>query len=240
LTTDPAVPLVDMLAAQLHARVLSGEYPSGYRLPQDTIAAEFGVSRTPVREALRKLQALGIVDLQPNRGSFVRGPSAREIRDAYLVRAELEGLAAELAARWINDDLLDRLRRAERLFERSVRAFVGSRRRAVGAKDAQNDQWIHANDSFHEVVHEAAGNEYLTSLIVTLHRRVPRSLTWRALSSDSRLLKENVTQHTQIREAIERHDPEAARALMTAHVRTAGELVAMTHERQESYANASA
>src|ERR1041385_9317135 len=82
--------LVDKLAAGLQARVLSGELPSGTRLRQEALAEEFGVSRTPVREALRKLQAGGLVELQPHRGAVVRGLSAREIRDAYEVRAELE------------------------------------------------------------------------------------------------------------------------------------------------------
>src|SRR5581483_10873398 len=76
--------LVDKLAATLQARVLSGELPVGSRLRQ---------------EALRKLQASGLVELRPNRGALVRDVSPREIRDAYEVRAELEGLAAELAAR---------------------------------------------------------------------------------------------------------------------------------------------
>src|SRR5205823_5718565 len=87
----------DRLAATIQARVLSGEFASGSRLRQESLASEFGVSRTPVREALRKLQAAGIVQLEPRRGARVRGPSAREVREAYEVRAELEGLAAMLA-----------------------------------------------------------------------------------------------------------------------------------------------
>jgi len=81
--------LVDKLAAELQARVLSGELPAGTRLRQEALAEQFGVSRTPVREALRQLQAAGIVELRPRRGALVRGLSPREIRDAYEVRAEL-------------------------------------------------------------------------------------------------------------------------------------------------------
>ena len=91
-------PLVDHLASTLQARVLSGEIPTGTRLRQEAIAREFGVSRTPVREALRQLQAIGIAEVKPNRGAVVRAPTARDLREAYEVRAELEGLAAELAA----------------------------------------------------------------------------------------------------------------------------------------------
>jgi len=89
---DPA--LVDRLAATIRSRVLAGEIPTGSWLRQESLAAQFGVSRTPVREALRKLQATGLVQLEPNRGAVVRGLTEREIREAYEVRAELEGLAA--------------------------------------------------------------------------------------------------------------------------------------------------
>jgi DNA-binding GntR family transcriptional regulator len=105
-------PLVDRLAGAIQTRVLSGDVPVGTRLRQEALAEEFGVSRTPVREALRKLQSTGLVELLPNRGAVVRGPSAREIREAYEVRAELEGLAAELAAGRISDADLLRLREA--------------------------------------------------------------------------------------------------------------------------------
>src|SRR3954465_6210310 len=104
--------LVDRLAASIQARVLSGEFASGSRLRQESLASEFGVSRTPVREALRKLQAAGIVQLEPRRGARVRGPSAREVREAYEVRAELEGLAAALASGRMRDEELYRLRAA--------------------------------------------------------------------------------------------------------------------------------
>src|SRR6059058_6109007 len=100
--------------------MLSGELVSGTRLRQEALADEFGVSRTPIREALRKLQAGGLIELQPNRGALVRGPSAREIRDAYEVRAELEGLAAELAAQRIQQVQLDGLHEAQSEFRETL------------------------------------------------------------------------------------------------------------------------
>src|SRR3954454_13794393 len=115
-----AAALVDRLAAAIQARVLSGEIPTGSRLRQETLATEFGVSRTPVREALRKLQAGGLVSVEPNRGAVVRGPTAREAREASEVRAELEGLAGELASRRIRDEDLRRLHEAQDLFGSSM------------------------------------------------------------------------------------------------------------------------
>ena len=224
--------LVDRLATAIQARVLSGALARGARLPQGALAEEFGVSRTPVREALRKLQATGVVELVPNRGAIVRGPSARDIREAYVVRAELEGLAAELAATRISDDDLLRLREAEALFRRSVTSLIARRRRRRSTPRWEDESaWVQANDLFHRTIFEAAANARLRAAIADLHRTFPRDLTWSALSGNSRLLEENVRQHAVILEAIERRDPAGARRLMVEHVRRAGELVSLHFER---------
>src|SRR5262249_51891998 len=130
--TEEDAALVDRLAATIQARVLSGEFATGSRLRQESLATEFGVSRTPVREALRKLQAAGIVQLEPRRGARVRGPSAREVREAYEVRAELEGLAAGLAADRIRDEELRRLREAQEMFEDSSRQLRAWKQESAG------------------------------------------------------------------------------------------------------------
>jgi DNA-binding GntR family transcriptional regulator len=185
-----------------------------------------------VREALRKLQATGIIELFPHRGAVVRGPSAREIREAYEVRAELEGLAAELATRRISDRDLHRLREAEQLFRRSVTALVARRRRRSSDPQWEDESaWVQANELFHQAILDAAGNARLSATIADLHRSFPRDLTWSALAGNSRLLEENVGQHGAILEAVERHDPAEARRRMIEHVRRAGELVTLHVEQ---------
>lgn len=225
--------LVDRLAAAIQARILSGEIPSHSRLRQASLAAEFGVSRTPVREALRKLQSLGVVVLEPHRGAIVRGISPREVREAYLVRAELEGLAAELATAHVTDEELRRLHEAQALFRHSIEGEIEKRRSGEDAApwSAEND-WERANNMFHEVIQQAAGNRQLRAAIENLHKSFPRHLSWLALSRSSHLLGENVEQHNRIVQAIERRDPPSARAEMSAHVRAAGELVAVLLERR--------
>jgi DNA-binding GntR family transcriptional regulator len=220
--------LVDRLAAAIQARVLSGEFPSGSRLRQETLAEEFGVSRTPVREALRKLQAGGLVSVEPHRGAIVRGPSAREVREAYEVRAELEGLAAELAATRIRDDELTRLHEAQALFRLSVKTLLAwkrERRNGTRPPAKAHADWIRGNDLFHLAIQEAAGNARLGATLADLHMSFPRDLTWIVLGASSRLLEENVAQHAAILDAIERHEPRDARRLMVEHVHRAGELV---------------
>jgi DNA-binding GntR family transcriptional regulator len=175
--------------------------------------------RSARREALRKLQAEGTVELVPNQGAVVRGATVRDVREGYEVRAELEAMAAALAATWITDEHLTQLRDAEELFRSAI-------------EDSQPGTWARANDQFHEAVQAAASNERLHRTIRDLHKAFPRRLTWGALQADSRLLAENVEQHHAILEAIERRDPDAAREAMRRHVLRAGELIARWVERR--------
>ena len=196
------------------------------------LAGEFDVSRTPVREALRKLQADGIVELVPHRGAVVRRPTAREIREAYEVRAELEGFAAELAAERIQERQLERLDDAAALFRRSIDELHAHRR--SGGEEARHaiEDWTDANDVFHQAVLDAAGNDRLRRTLADLHRTIPRDLTSIVLGENSRLLEENVEQHGAILAAIQQLDPPAARRAMVEHVRSAGALVTLRFEQR--------
>jgi DNA-binding GntR family transcriptional regulator len=164
------------------------------------------------------------VELLPRRGAVVRGVSAREIREAYEVRAELEGLAAELAAGRIRDREMSSLRDAQALFRRSVSTLVARGRRTEPRWEDESD-WVQANDLFHQAILDAAGNARLSDTIADLHRSFPRDLTWSALAGNSGLLEANVEQHEAVLAAIEDRDPREARAKMVQHVRSAGELV---------------
>ncbi len=206
------------LTGRLRERILSGRLAGGSWLRQERLAAEFGVSRTPVREALRALAAHGLVELHANRGAVVCAPTAREVRDAYAVRAELEGYAAELAAAWAGDADLAGLAEAAGRFELLVTG--------APAGEAERPLWQQANDRFHLAILDAAGNRRLTATVEALHASFPRNLTWSALAGHSALLAENVAEHRGILRAIEDRDPVAARSGMVAHVRRAGNLVA--------------
>jgi DNA-binding GntR family transcriptional regulator len=235
--TEPATAaaLVDEIANAIRSDVARGRFPTGSRLRQEALAADFGVSRTPIREALRKLQAEGLVVLLPRRGALVRRPTPREIREAYRVRAEIEGLAAELAAAWITDDERRELRSAERLFKDVVDGIAG-----VSAQRGEIDtrrvaaEWMEANDRFHEVIQRAARNAALRNAIVFLHRSIPRGLTGFALASNRRLLQQNVREHAGIRRAIDRRERDRARTLMRDHVQRSGEIAAAWFELQEA------
>jgi DNA-binding GntR family transcriptional regulator len=171
--------LVDHLAQQIQARIMSGQLARGTRLRQEALADEFGVSRTPVREALRQLQASGMLEVEPRRGAVVHGPSARDIREAYLVRAELEGVAAELATELINDEQLDLLRAAVDRFQAMANDLASADRSAAPVADA-DVAWAAANETFHNVILDAAGNRRLRATVEHLYLTgaLPRDLAW--------------------------------------------------------------
>jgi DNA-binding GntR family transcriptional regulator len=219
-----ARPTIDEIAAELRRRILEGSLTGGARLPQQAIAEEFGVSRTPVREALQKLEATGLVALEPHRGALVRVPSPREIRETYAVRAELEGLGAALAATGISSTQLERLHAAVARFREAL------------ARGADDTAWREANTLFHETVHEAAGNDTLRTMLEQLHGSISRNLAAAPLRDRPRLMERNVAEHERVLTAIEAGDADEARRAMARHVRGAGELVAAWFERTEGRA----
>jgi DNA-binding GntR family transcriptional regulator len=223
------VSTVDELATKISAAIMMGELPVGTWLRQEALAETFGVSRQPIREALRQVQATGLVQVFPHRGALVRGPSPRDIREAYLVRGELEGLAAELATVNRTPASIDELRRAEEGFRQTARSALEL---TIG-DDVRGDYgWGHANDMFHRAVLVAADVPVLQRTIEDLHRVVPRNLTWSAIRS-RRLLEENVHQHEVVRAAIETGDALAARAAMAEHIKRSGDLIAEWFERRQ-------
>lgn len=225
---EPAV--ADRVADAIKRRIVTGDLPIGSRLRQEELANEYGVSRMPIREALRKLEASGILEVFPRRGAFVRGPTGQEIREAYVVRAELEALAAELATVYITDSEIQRLREAAELFRTSVLEFT-SLDDGVRAASLQGATWPDANDMFHETILVASGNSQLQRSVQQLHGVFPRNLTWAALSRSSALLRRNVEEHQAILTAIDAGDEMAAREATKHHVLSAGDLVASRFER---------
>lgn len=221
--------IADELAARIAAEIVTGELQAESWLRQKALGERYGVSRQPVREALRQLQAYGMVEMHPRRGALVRRPSPRDMREAYLVRAELEGLAASLAAQRVTLDGIRRLRAAKQRFEDVVQAVMNDE----SGQPPDSAAWARANDEFHQEILDASGAHILANSLDALHRMVPRSLSANALHS-RRLLRENIVQHADIYAAIESGDEEAARAAMRKHVLDSGEVIADWFEREQS------
>jgi DNA-binding GntR family transcriptional regulator len=221
--TVVATGLADEIAFRLQAAILDGEFPPGMHLQQDELCARFGVSRTPVREALRKLQAQHLVDLVPNKGATVRTPSRHELSEVYVLRAELEGFAAELAAGRVTSADLAALDDAQAAMDEAV-AQLEAHAVTPEEEASFNRRITVANEEFHGIIHRAADNAFLRRYLVELQNFFPKDYVWRAISSDlSRSV--GIEEHRTIRSALEANDRSAARLSMSDHVAHAGRLL---------------
>ncbi|GGZ83275.1 GntR family transcriptional regulator [Streptomyces bluensis] len=216
--------LVDGIAARIRSRIMNGELPIGQPLRQAALAAEYGVSRTPVREALRQLQNGGLIEMQPHRGAVVRVPAPWEVRHAYEVRAELEGLAARRAADRITERQLAELRRHNDV----LRAAAEGAATRTGGPFATTE----ANDCFHTVVCRAADNPWLSRMIDRINESFPRNVSSLALTDDERHRQLNIRQHDAIVAALTDRDGDRAQEAMREHVVSAGEHLTAWYERR--------
>ncbi len=218
--SDGGPSVAERLAGQISDAIMVGEYPLGTWLRQEQLAQRFGVSRQPIREALRRLEVVGMIEARPRRGMRVNGPDPTYIREGYLIRAELEGLAARLAATHRDAAQLDELRQVLSSFRSALREAFAS-----GTRDDARATWVRDHNRFHELIHEASGIERLAQLIGALNMSLPRNLSIDALRARD-ALDENVRQHDLILTAVELESADVAEAAMKEHVRRSGDLIA--------------
>jgi DNA-binding GntR family transcriptional regulator len=220
---EPIAPTsyADEIAFRLEADILDGAYAPGAHLMQEEICARFGVSRTPVREALRKLQAQNLVDLIPNKGARIRTITLSELTEIYDVRAELEGYSAALAAPLFSGDHVAALESVQARLE-SVVATLGLPPPQRAGDSFINTQLTRFNEEFHGVIRAVSGNGLLDRMITDLQRRFPKDYVWKTIDSADLIETINVSEHRRILDALGRKDPDAARAAMAEHVRHAG------------------
>lgn len=187
----------------LEEAIVAGRYRPGDKLDLASIAAEYGCSRTPIRDALQHLSNSGMVQIRPKHGTFVSRLGVRELAERFEVMADLEGLCAELAAR--------RMRPEEAA---AMNAGLEACRRFV--QEGDPDGYYDANSRFHRAVYAGSGNEYLRVEAEKLQGvlEVYRRLQLRVGDRMARSLDE----HRAIAEAVLAHDPETARAQARAHV----------------------
>jgi DNA-binding GntR family transcriptional regulator len=215
----------DEIALVIEEAIVSGELPPGAVLRQEQLSERFAVSRTPVREALRRLAALGLVSFEPNRGVRVRTLSRDELREAFLVRAELESLATELAAPKMNDDDLEDLERAEAEFSRATQA-LRARSPDEGERWRLTSDWVRANHGFHDVIYRVADAPLVERLAKSARRSFSGHAVWAPGGSETDALYErNDREHRAIIAALRAGNATGARALAREHVLHSYELL---------------
>ena len=188
---------------KLREDILAGKYKKDEELKEKTLGDELGVSRTPVREALRQLELEGLVTIIPNKGAYVVGISKEDIRDIYEIRARLEGLCALRAARNITAEQLADLE--ENIF--LVDFHAGKRNYA---------QILELDNRFHELLYEASASRMLKHELSVFHHYVER-VRKITLAMPERVIKSN-EEHKRIVEALKNHDEKMAEELATTHM----------------------
>ncbi len=181
--------------------ILDGRYPPGARIVETRVARELGTSQAPVREALRDLEGLGVIETTAFRGARVRRPSTDELLEAFVVRAELESLGARLAIGRLTETDLDELG-----------GYVAEMQGAADAGDVHREAT--ADAAFHSRIVALAGNATLVRVWRTLEPFLRTYITIVAPGSDRRRIADR---HEPVLDALRRRDPELVTVVLHRH-----------------------
>jgi len=197
--------LSEQLLEAIEERIVTGEYPPGARLDEVDLAETFGVSRTPIREALIRLASIHMIEKMPRKGWAVAPASPRRLMEMFEFMAELEALCGSLAARRATPFQLQKL----------LAAHEASR----GVKDP--DEYYRLNEAFHQALYEASGNEFLIEQTLEMQRRARpyRRLQLRAPTR----IDDSFAEHEEIVSAIQTRDGDLATEKLRQHVMLQGE-----------------
>jgi DNA-binding GntR family transcriptional regulator len=212
------------LRDEIENGIITGVFKPGERLDEVQLATRFGVSRTPIREALMQLSAIGLVETRPRRGAVVVDPGPNRIYEMFEVMAELEGMAGALAAR--------------RHTEQDRTALLTSHERCErSARTDDTDSYYYDNETFHHTIYEAGHSGFLAEQCVALHRRLRpyRRLQLRVRNR----VKVSVREHAGIVAAILAGEAEQARSRLRSHIAVQGDRfgdLISTISRQEAKA----
>lgn len=198
----------DLIADELEELVFAGEFQDGDRLDEVKLAAQFGVSRTPLREAFQRLIASGMAEQIPRRGVFVRQPGPVELMEMFETMAEIEGVCGRLAALRISDQSIDVLLEANKRCQQ-----------AIDHNDM--DDYYRENEYFHHFIYKQSGNSFLEQEALRLHRRL-KPFRRHQLRVRGRMAQ-SMAEHVAIVSALQAGDSEAATEALRGHVAIQGE-----------------
>ena len=203
LNIDEYLPLRDVVFNTLRNAILKGELQPGERLMEIKLADKLGVSRTPIREAIRKLELEGLVVNTPRKGAEVANISSEDLRDVLEVRRSLEVLAIKLACSKMTDEDLQELEFNIEQFKSSISAKATTE---IASKDV----------GFHDIIYKSTGNKRLIQILNNIGETMYRYRFEYIKDKDS--WKRLVDEHTAIYEALKRRDEESATKAILTHI----------------------
>lgn len=196
-------PLREIVYEELKLLILTGKISPGMRLMEEELAEDMGVSRTPIREAIRKLEKEGLITIEPRRGAYVSQISTKDMVEILEVRQNMEGLAAELAAQRMSEEDKEKLRNIAKAYED-----------AVAAGDMA--EMIRCDTTFHHIIVEATQNKILIQMVEQLQEMV---LRFRYVYYDNfKRAEQMLSEHQAIYEAIAGGNTEVARESANVHI----------------------
>ena len=196
----------DYVYRELRHRIITKQVKAGQRLPEVNIAVQMGVSRTPVREALRRLESEGLVDIVPNSGARLAAPSRREVENAYVVREQLECLAVRLAAQTVAEK---HFRRLDEIVEAEESAF----------RERNLELYLEINESFHRIIAESTGNRILATYVENILARTNVYIVFYDPFYEDEC-NPSIAEHKALLRALRDHDGVLAERLMREHLQT--------------------
>ncbi len=206
---------------KLREDILSGVYKEHDELREIIIGEELGVSRTPVREALRQLELEGLVAIVPNKGAYVTGITQKDVFDIYKIRSMLEGLCARWATEHITKEQINELEEIILLSEYHLHKTGSEKAEQVSILDGK----------FHKVLYEASDSRILEHVLSDFHKYVQMARTMSVGASDRAI--RSIEEHKGILEAIKSKDSARAQRLANEHIMKVMENLHMNEKEKE-------
>lgn len=203
LQTNEYLPLRDVVFETLRAAILKGDFKPGERLMEQQLAEKLGVSRTPIREAIRMLEQEGLAVTTPRKGAEVAKMTLKGMEDVLEIRSVLDDLAVRLAADRITEEQLEELRREKDRFE-------------VATASGDVKTLAEADVRFHDIIYEATSNPKLINLLYNLREQLYRYRV--EYLKDSKNYPNLIHEHKEIVESLEARDRKRVMAVMREHV----------------------
>ena len=210
--------LTEKIYHNLRSDILTGIFKDKEELKENTIAKRYGVSRTPVREAIRQLALEGLVDTIPNKGAFVHSIHQKDVNDAYAMRSLLEGLAARWAVANITKEQLEEMEEILYMSE-------------YHRKKENCEQVYKCDNKFHDLLYAASGSYLLEHTLSTLHEYVQKVRKF--VLTDEERAKISFEEHGEILNAIRNRQADEAEKLAVRHMEKAVERLKITDAAHE-------